>query len=90
LKTDEAMDLELMTGIAAGCFTTASTIPQIVKTIQSKDAKDVSVWMFSVLLTGVSLWTVYGVMKSDVPIVVFNSISVVLNVVMLVLKVRYK
>jgi MtN3 and saliva related transmembrane protein len=84
------MNIEVITGIAAGCLTTSSTLPQIVKTIRSKDSKDVSVGMFSILVIGVGLWVAYGIMKNDLPIIIFNSLAVVLNILMIFLKFKYR
>ncbi|WP_245233058.1 SemiSWEET family transporter [Maribacter forsetii] len=46
--------------------------------------------MFLVLTIGVSLWTVYGIMKQDAPIIITNGISTILNISMLVLIQKFK
>jgi MtN3 and saliva related transmembrane protein len=46
--------------------------------------------MFAVLLTGNALWVYYGLAKSDVPVFATNIVSVVLDIVMLVLRFKYK
>lgn len=83
------MDLPLIIGIVAGLFTTFAIIPQIVRTWKTKEVKDVSIGMFLILITGVSLWFVYGILKSDIPIMVTNGISVLLNLVMLYFIIIY-
>jgi MtN3 and saliva related transmembrane protein len=80
--------LEIL-GFVAGCLTTASTVPQLLKTWKKKDASDISVGMFLVLIAGVSLWAVYGVLKSDYPIIVTNAAAVLLNALMLYFKYRF-
>lgn len=77
-------------GLAAGVCTSAASIPQIVTTIQKKKAEQVSPLMFAVLLTGNVLWVYYGVAKADVPVYATNIVSVVLDIVMLILKFKYK
>lgn len=77
-------------GLLAGICTSASLIPQLVKTIKAKKAQDVSLFMFIVLLVGNSLWIYYGSHKSDVAIISTNILSLALNIVMLFLKYRYK
>lgn len=79
------MDYEALIGILAGIFTTIAAIPQILKAWKSKKVDDVSPLMFCVLILGVLLWTIYGVIKMDWPIIVTNGISVILNSTMLVL-----
>jgi len=76
-------------GIVAGLCTSASVIPQLIKTIRTKKATDVSLFMFVVLLTGNSLWVYYGADKGDVPIIATNILSIVLNVTMLFLKFKF-
>lgn len=83
------MDWTQVLGLTAGCLTSSSTFPQILKTWKTKDARDVSVGMFSVLLCGVILWVLYGIKKSDVPIVATNSLAILLNSIMLFFKLRY-
>ncbi len=77
------MNLEEIIGMAAGIFTTIAVLPQIVKAIKTKKVKDVSPYMFVILCVGVGLWTVYGVMKTDWPIIITNGISFMLNGFML-------
>jgi len=77
-------------GLAAGVCTSAASIPQIVTTIQKQKAEQVSPLMFAVLLTGNALWVYYGLAKSDVPVFATNIVSVVLDIVMLVLRFKYK
>ena len=83
------MDWVQVLGLVAGGCTSTSTFPQIIKTWRSKDATDISTGMFSVLLVGVSLWTVYGVQKDDIPIIVTNALAIVLNGTMLFFKLKY-
>lgn len=77
------MNTTTIIGIVAGICTTAAIVPQIWRTWKTKKANDVSMSMFIVLLTGVALWTVYGIIKEDVPIILANGISFLLNILML-------
>jgi MtN3 and saliva related transmembrane protein len=70
-------------------FTLWSTVPQIRKSLRTKKTDDVSKWLIISLIGGLSLWVVYGIMKQDVMIVAANSIGVSLNVVLLMLELRY-
>lgn len=76
-------------GLLATAFTVASTLPQIRKAIKTRDTEDVSIRFLLVLIGGLFLWVVYGIGRSDVVIVIGNSIGMSLNVYMLILKVRY-
>jgi MtN3 and saliva related transmembrane protein len=83
------MDTVTKIGILAGICTTVAVIPQIVRTWKTKKVMDVSISMFIVLITGVGLWTLYGVLKKDLPIIITNGISVVLNLCMLYFIISY-
>lgn len=77
-------------GIAAGICTAISLLPQIVKVIKEKKTQDISIFYLVVLLCGLALWTYYGFLKDDVPIIATNIFSMVLNITMIILGVIYK
>lgn len=76
-------------GILATIFAVSSTVPQIIKGIKTKKMDDVSVWLIMALITGLSLWVVYGIAKNDIVIAGGNSIGVSLNGILLLLKIKY-
>ena len=76
-------------GILATFFTLWSTVPQIRKSLRTKKTDDVSKWLVISLITGLSLWVLYGVAKEDMIITGANSIGVSLNVFLLILKLKY-
>ncbi|WP_432413107.1 SemiSWEET family sugar transporter [Rasiella sp. SM2506] len=75
----------MILGLVAGILTMCGIIPQIYKAHKTKQVKDVSRGMLIILLLGVLLWTIYGIMKNDVPIYVTNAIAFLLNGYMLLL-----
>lgn len=84
------MDFEEIIGTLAGVFTTLGVLPQIIKAIRTKKVSDVNPLMFIVLCIGVGLWTVYGILKMDWPIIVTNGISFLLNACMLFIIITQK
>jgi MtN3 and saliva related transmembrane protein len=76
-------------GIFATFFTLWSTVPQIRKSLRTRRTDDVSKWLIISLITGLSLWVLYGAMKGDTIITGANSIGVSLNVFLLILKLKY-
>jgi MtN3 and saliva related transmembrane protein len=76
-------------GIFATFFTLWSSIPQIRKAFRTKKTTDVSKWLIISLIAGLSLWVIYGISKGDVIIVAANSIGVSLNILLLILRLRY-
>ena len=77
-------------GIAAGILTGVSLLPQLIKIIKEKKANSISFVMLAVLLAGLCVWIVYGVLKKDYPIIVTNSFSLLTNIVIVVLTIKYK
>ena len=83
-------DFSIYVGILAGVSTAVSLIPQLVKIIKDKKAEDISLIMLLVLLAGVGGWIVYGAMKNDLPIIITNSFSFVLNQLIIAFSLKYK
>ena len=77
-------------GFFAGICVTISVIPQILKIWKTKKVKDISLLTFSVLTFGVALWVLYGVIKNDLPIIITNSISLSLNILMVYFIIYYE
>jgi MtN3 and saliva related transmembrane protein len=84
------MDGTQILGLAAGLCTASSLLPQVIKTLKEKKAAEVSLVMLLVLMTGVSLWIVYGIRKNDLPIIATNCFSLLVNITMVILRIRYK
>jgi len=84
------MDMIQVLGLVAGACTSIASAPQVVKAWKTKYVKDVSKKMFILLALGTGLWLVYGIFKSDIPIIVTNAVSVACNSIMLLLKIRYQ
>ncbi len=75
-------------GLLAGLVTTSGFIPQVIKGYRSGSMEDVSLFMPLLLMMGMTLWLIYGVFLSDLPIVLWNGIAIGLNVVLIALKMR--
>ena len=84
------MNHDQIIGIIAGIFTSASLLPQLIKTIKEKDATSISAVMLLILITGISLWIYYGFLKSDIPIIATNIFSDMVNVTLLFFSIKYK
>lgn len=77
-------------GLMAGFCTTIAFLPQAVKTWKSKSAKDLSLGMYSIFCTGVILWLTYGILISDLPIIITNAATLTLAMSILYFKLRFK
>lgn len=80
--------MEMILGIVAGVLTMCGIIPQIYKAHSTKRTGDISKGMLIVIMTGVLLWSIYGILKEDLPIIITNASAFLLNGYMLLLIYR--
>jgi len=81
------MYLEYLGYVAAVC-TTVSFLPQAFKIMRSKKTNDISLIMYSLLVVGVILWTIYGIYLNDWSLIIANSITSISATVVLVFKIK--
>ncbi len=77
-------------GVIASICTAVSLIPQLIKLLKEKKAENVSLVMLAVLFVGLGLWIWYGVLKEDWIIIVSNSFSFIINIILAYFAIRYK
>ena len=84
------MSTETIIGIAASACTAASLIPQLVKVLKEKKAENVSLLMLVILFIGLALWIYYGILKKDLIIILSNSFSFFVNILLAIFAIKYK
>ncbi len=77
-------------GYAAGLLTTAAFAPQVLQVVRTRSTKDISLGMYVVISVGISLWLVHGLQVGSMPVVAANAVTLVLVLVILAMKLRYK
>jgi MtN3 and saliva related transmembrane protein len=77
-------------GYLAATLTTCSFIPQAWLTFKTRDVRGISLGMYSVFTCGIALWLAYGLLLGAWPIVVANTITLVLALAILAMKLRYR
>lgn len=77
-------------GFFAAICTTFSFLPQAIKSIKTKQTKDLSLMMYVLLVIGVFCWVVYGILIKDWPVIIANAITLCINGILLILKIKYK
>lgn len=77
-------------GLVAGTLTSVAAIPQVIKTLRTKHARDISVWQPLLLAFGVALWMIYGIIINDLPLVISNIIPLGCNALLTGLKFHYR
>ncbi len=73
-------------GLFAAVLTSASFVPQVIKTVRSKDTTSISLFMYTMFVTGVGCWLVWGVLVDQVPVIVANVVTFILAAVILGMK----
>ena len=76
-------------GYFAAILTTLAFLPQLIKTLKTKKADDVSLITLLMFLTGVLSWIVYGYKISSTPILIANIITFILNLLILISKIAF-
>ena len=76
-------------GYFAAGLTTTAFIPQLIKTIKTKKADDVSLVTLIMFICGVCSWIIYGYQISSIPIMTANLITLVLNLLILISKITF-
>ena len=77
-------------GLIAGTLTSIAAIPQLVKTLRTRHARDISIWQPLLLAIGVALWMIYGMMIGDLPLILANIIPLICNILLTALKLHYR
>ncbi|NPV39577.1 hypothetical protein BREVNS_2085 [Brevinematales bacterium NS] len=77
-------------GFIAGFCTTLSLVPQVIKVIRTRQTRDIALGMYVLMVIGVFFWLLYGLSTKSPSVIVANSITLVLSLIILVYKLREK
>ncbi len=75
-------------GYAAGSLTTLAFVPQVVRTLRTRSAKDLSWGMLLIFILGVIFWLAYGFALGSWPIILCNGFTLGLNLVIAAVKAQ--
>ncbi len=84
------MLLENFIGTAGGIVSSVTFLPQVIKIWKTKSAKDLSMMTLFFLILNVSLWLTYGLLKTDFPLIITNSIVLTMILIMVYFKLKFK
>ena len=76
-------------GYVAATMTTISFLPQLIRVVKLRSARDVSLGMFLIFSVGTAGWLTYGLLSHSPPVWIANAITLLLSVSILFLKLRY-
>ena len=77
-------------GFFAAFCTTISFLPQVIKVYKTKSTKDISLYMFLIFTIGTFCWLIYGILESSLPIIIANTITLILSAIILLYKIKFK
>lgn len=76
-------------GFISGILTTIAFIPQVLKVWVTRKTEDISLLMFIIFITGIIGWLIYGILIVNYPLILANSITLVLAVLIIIGKIRF-
>ncbi len=79
-----------MVGYLSGACTTLAFLPQAIKSIRTKNVSGLSLSMYIIYCLGLALWILYGIYLNSFQIMLFNSITLVFNGIILYMIVKNK
>lgn len=82
--------LPFIISILAPLMSCIQLLPQLYKTYLTKSVKDLSLYSLLLILTTNFLWLLHGYFILDYSLIISGSISMIVNVVLLVLYFVYK
>lgn len=83
------MDFSDLLGYVAGALTTIALLPQVWRTFRTRDVSGISLKMYLIFTAGVAVWLAYGIVLGETPMILANSVSLVLAFAVLAMKLRY-
>ncbi len=82
------MDALAVIGGLASLASIASFAPQAWKIIRTRDTRSISTGMYVLTVTGFALWSAYGIVSGQWPIVLTNTLCLLLAAFILAMKLR--
>ena len=84
------IDQNEIIGLIAAVCTTFAFVPQVMKVWKTKQTKDLSLRMYSIMFLGILLWLVYGILIDSLSIILANVVTATLVGTILVYIIKGK
>jgi MtN3 and saliva related transmembrane protein len=81
------MDSSLI-GYVAAFLTTTAFVPQVFRVFRTRDTHAISLWMYLMFSSGVTLWLVYGLLLGLWPLILANGVTLSLALIVIFFKIR--
>lgn len=76
-------------GSIAATLTTTAFIPQVWQVWRTRHTHDISLGMYAIFTSGVAMWLIYGLLLGSWPIIMANSITLLLAGAVFIMKIRF-
>lgn len=83
------MNIPRIVGLTAAALTTLAFLPQVWRSLRTRDLHGISLGMYAVFTLGTVLWVAYGTLVGDFPVLLANAVTLFLAAIVLTLKLRY-
>ena len=84
------IDQNEIIGLIAAVCTTFAFVPQGMKVLKTKQTKDLSLRMYSIMFLGILLWLFYGIIIDSLSIILANVVTATLVGTILVYVIKGK
>lgn len=65
-------------------------MPQLIKAYRTKSTRDISLTTFVMFCVGVIFWLIYGILINSIALILANVVTLILELGILFLKLKYK
>jgi MtN3 and saliva related transmembrane protein len=88
MRTEDELDTSLIVGYLASACSVTSFVPQVWKVLKTGDTAAISARMYTLTVVGFALWSAFGILKQEWPIILTNAICFCLSGFILIKKLR--
>jgi MtN3 and saliva related transmembrane protein len=82
------MDYITILGLSAAAMGGIALFPQVLKVLKTRSTKDISREMILILAGSIFLWLVYGILLSNLPIIIANFFGLIQAIIILFFKIK--
>jgi MtN3 and saliva related transmembrane protein len=75
-------------GFIAGGLGVFAALPQIIKIIKTKKTRDISFSMYVIQNIATAIWLTFGIITNQISLIIINIIFQILNLTILILKIK--
>ena len=79
----------MIIGYMAGILVAITMIPQIIISLKTKSVKGVSMIMLLIFFASMLLWTIYGSLIANYPLIITNGFATIISGIQVLIKIRY-